>query len=275
MDCSNIDVLKEKLGFKPDILDHLPEDEKNILELTKGRSLEEIEKALALWDQQKRQEEQVDSEIWEPDIEPDKVEINIEDLIPEILSPPTLEGQVKTLVYAWNEESDTDNESDEDEPKLEIPDMQQKPPDISKDIGRWGEYYVFNALKLRLGNEATITETDYGYSISNNQIELKIYWLNIKNDNGKGYDFVIKQEDEEIEYIEVKTTTEDEETLIRISGTQWEFARKLFNKDEGDKYIIYRVFDAGQSNARIKKLKNPIKLWREGKLYAHPIHLRL
>lgn len=103
----------------------------------------------------------------------------------------------------------------------------------------------------------------------------KIHWLNIIKECGEGYDLVIIQGDEEIEYIEVKTTTEDKEELIIISGTQWEFARKLFKSGEGNKYAIYRVFNAGKSNAQIKMLKNPVKLWQEGKLYAHPIRLKL
>jgi len=32
---------------------------------------------------------------------------------------------------------------------------------------------------------------------------------------------------------------------------------------------------AGKSNANIKILRNPIGLWREGKLYAHPINFKL
>jgi len=39
-------VLKEKLNFKPDILDQLPADEKNKLELIKEYSPKEIEEAV-------------------------------------------------------------------------------------------------------------------------------------------------------------------------------------------------------------------------------------
>jgi hypothetical protein len=90
-----------------------------------------------------------------------------------------------------------------------------------------------------------------------------------------GYDFVIKKDGREIEYIEVKTKTEEEPELIEVTGTQWEFARKLFEQNEGEKYSFYVVLNAGKENAQIHILKNPIKLWKEGKLYAHPINFKL
>ncbi|MCP4368151.1 MAG: DUF3883 domain-containing protein [Deltaproteobacteria bacterium] len=268
VDYSNIEVLKEKLGFKPDIFDQLPDDEKNILEITKGRSPEDLEKALALLDEQTKPEEQVE-DTWEPDYEPDNVGVNIKEITLEDIDSPNLEDQVEVL--DWNGNPNEIDEPDDPDPEPDPPD----PPKPLKDIGKWGEQYVFKALKRRLGGGASIVETDYGCRVLNNQAELEIYWLNIKKDVGKGYDFVIKQDGEEIEYIEVKTTTEEVETLVRITGTQWEFARKLFNNGKGDKYFIYRVFSAGKSNAKIRKLKNPAKLWRDGKLYAHPVHFRL
>jgi len=158
IDYSNIDVLEEKLAFKPDILDQLPEDEKNILEIAKGRSPKEIRKALALLDQQTKQEDEV---TWEPEIEPENVDVNVEDLTPEVLDSPNLEGQVGILVDDWDDDFDTDELDIEAEPEPEIPDT-PKPPDIIKDVGKWGEQYVFSALKMRLGSEAIITETDYG-----------------------------------------------------------------------------------------------------------------
>ena len=63
--------------------------------------------------------------------------------------------------------------------------------------------------------------------------------------------------------------------LLEITGTQWEFARKLFNENEGDKYKIYVVSNAGTENAKIGIITNPTKLWKDGKLYAHPVHFKL
>ena len=90
-----------------------------------------------------------------------------------------------------------------------------------------------------------------------------------------GYDFVIKKNASDVEYIEVKTKTEEKPEFIEVTGTQWEFARKLFEQNEGEKYSFFVVSNAGKENVKIHKLKNPIKLWKEGKLYAHPVNFKL
>ena len=128
-----------------------------------------------------------------------------------------------------------------------------------KDVGNWGERFVYNHFKKQFKNESHI----------------EIIWLNENSDAGKGYDFSILSDGKEIEYIEVKSKIDSDPHLFEITGTQWEFARKLFNENEGDKYTIYVVSNAGTEDAKIKIIKNPTKLWKEGKLYAHPIHFKL
>ncbi len=121
-----------------------------------------------------------------------------------------------------------------------------------------------------------ITDTENGFKVVNGSgEEYEIVWLNKNKDRGMGYDFVIKKDEREIEYIEVKTKTGEETELIKVTGTQWEFARKLFEQNEGENYSFYVVLNAGKENAQIHILKNPIKLWKEGKLYAHPINFKL
>ena len=63
--------------------------------------------------------------------------------------------------------------------------------------------------------------------------------------------------------------------MIEITGAQWEFARKLYNDGEGDKYYIYVVKNAGSQDATINPIQNPTSLWYSGKLYAHPIRFKL
>ncbi len=62
---------------------------------------------------------------------------------------------------------------------------------------------------------------------------------------------------------------------MTITETQFEFARKLNDEGKGDKYWIYAAINAGKSEAKIKRFNNPVKLWKEGKLRAHPVHFRL
>ncbi len=99
--------------------------------------------------------------------------------------------------------------------------------------------------------------------------------MNKHQDKGKGYDFVIRRNETETDYIEVKTKIEESEELIEVTGTQWEFARKLFDQNEGERYSFYIVSNAGKKNAEIHILRNPIKFWIEGKLYAHPVNIKL
>ncbi len=145
-----------------------------------------------------------------------------------------------------------------------------------KAIGRWGEEYVYNALKKRYEEQGKIIETDSGFKVIDfDGEEFEIIWLNKYNDSGEGYDFVIKQNGAEIEYIEVKSKISEESELIEVTGTQWEFARRLFDQNEGNKYTFYVVSNAGKKDAGIYILRNPIKLWKDGNLYAHPIKLKL
>ena len=78
--------------------------------------------------------------------------------------------------------------------------------------------------------------------------------------------------DDIIRLIEVKSTTDKFGQTLSISGTQWEIARNYFKLNDGDKYWIYCVFNAGTVNAEIVKIKNPIKKWKDGKLLAHPVN---
>ena len=146
-----------------------------------------------------------------------------------------------------------------------------------KNIGEWGEKVVLNRLRNKFMQEHfDITETEYGFkAVSANNEEVEIVWLNKHSDRGVGCDLIIKQNGAEIEYIEVKAKTHSDEELIEITGKQWESARSLFDKGEGAKYSIYVVSNAGLSNVKIKRLNDPIKLWKEGKLYAHPVNFKL
>ena len=99
--------------------------------------------------------------------------------------------------------------------------------------------------------------------------------MNGDGEKGVGCDFILKQNGEIIRLIEVKTTVEKFGQTLSISGTQWEVARSYFKVNDGDKYWVYCVFNAGQKNSEIIKIQNPIKKWKDGKLFAHPINFIL
>lgn len=89
--------------------------------------------------------------------------------------------------------------------------------------------------------------------------------MNEEKNVGLGYDFVLMRGEKELRYIEVKGRASNT-TEIEISKTQWEFAKFLFDKGEGDKYSIFIVHNAGKSNAKLIPINNPVKIWLEGSL---------
>lgn len=258
------DILEKVLGFQLDEI-------KKIEEKTGGKFLtaEQNTEYEKLKLEKKLQEESGDIEDndWEPDVTPEEVETSIsegmiETIISEDLSNQKISGNGIGYKDNDGEKDNSDDESDG------IP---------KKKIGDWGEKYVFMDLKnkrfFKLNN---YQDTELGFSGKdqlNNIIEVR--WLNRNNDIGKGYDFVILENDVETEYIEVKTTTKPGKTLHRITGTQWEFARKLFLAGDGEKYKIYVVKNAFSHDAECKFISNPIKHWVDGKLYAQAINFRL
>lgn len=128
-----------------------------------------------------------------------------------------------------------------------------------KAIGDWGEEFVNNYLKQKYKGQNDIT----------------IKWLNQNDFIGIGYDFVILKDNIEVEYIEVKSKVSYHPSRIEISGTQWEWARELYDNNDGEKFKIYLVLGAGKDNASISIIDNPIKQWIDRKLKAHPINIEL
>ena len=254
----NIEILVKVLELKSGIIDQLPEKERKMLKLLKekGLSIEDIERLPA-----KKEPPELPEKVWTPEYKPGEIDAKIEEIEPEKILTPDLGNQ------------ELEGSGIKDPPDVYIP----KPPRRvgSKEIGIWGEKQVYCALEKKYEEIGAVVETDFGFKANHGNEEFEIVWLNKHHNTGKGYDFVIKKNGIEIEYIEVKTKVQGIEELIEVTGTQWEFARKLHEQDEGEKYLFYAVFNAGKSNAEIKILRNPIRLWKNGKLYAHPINFRI
>lgn len=262
----NIGILEKVLGFQLDKIKQIEKETGG--KFIPSNEVDEYEQ----WKAEKKSKKENDSnkdEEWVEDVSPDEVETTISEgtieavEIDDLTYQNTESGNDKNDSY--NNEKDEDGDSDENY-------------GIPKDkIGYWGEKFIFNYFAKNKYSELNdVTDTGLGFSgmdNSNNIIEVK--WLNRNKDIGKGYDFVIVENGVETEYIEVKTTVKSDRTLHKITGTQWEFARRLFNSGDGEKYKIYAVKNANSHNAKIKFISNPIKLWKEGNLYAHPINFRV
>lgn len=207
---------------------------------------------------------------WEPEVEVDQLEPIVEEAdltyIPIVgLNHQGSENIVdKSLNNEGISQKDIENNA------------QKKSPKFLKKIGRWGEEYVYQSLVERYKDFEKFEETDSGFkSYFAEGYIFEIKWLNKSSETGRGCDLLILRNDLAIEYIEVKSKKDGKDELIEITGTQWEFARQLYNEGNGDKYYIYVVQNAGKSNSKIKIIQNPINLWYSGKLYAHPVNIKI
>jgi len=266
----NIDILIKVLEFKPEIINQLPEDYRKKLEIIKDIPIEKLmELKNKLAENEEKSLEEHGEDIWAPEVEPCAVPVKIQEVEPDKIATPDLSGQVDTIIPKEDKETKEDTDKTERKDNARVTDK--------KSIGKWGEKYVYEALKETYKKHGDIVETDFGFKVIgiDKEEQVEIIWLNKYQDKGEGYDFVIKNNGAEVEYIEVKTKTKEEGELIEVTGTQWEFARKLFEQNAGEKYSFYVVLNAGKETAKINILRNPIKLWKDGKLYAHPVNFKL
>ena len=99
--------------------------------------------------------------------------------------------------------------------------------------------------------------------------------MNRPTANNKGYDLAVSLNGDVVEYIEVKSKSDEDPHLFEVSGSQWNLARKLYDHGLGDQYEIFLVSSAGKADKHITVFKNPYKLWLEGKMYADPVKIKL
>lgn len=156
----NIDVLKEKLHFKPDVFDQLPDDYKSKLELVIERSPKEIEEAFALLDKQSAAKEgtKKQKDHWTPEYAPDDIEVESEIVAPEPLESADLEGQAETM-KGGNTEDEGADEDEKTEPKEESKISSKQ----EKEIGEVGERLVLNHLKKQYQKLGVVEDTEYGF----------------------------------------------------------------------------------------------------------------
>jgi len=201
---------------------------------------------------------------WEPEVQPDEVNLVHEENELEDRKP-----NIEELVNQMPSENKRSN----DQP------VRRKavgPTKNTQKIGEWGERAVLKKLREEYGKKGKIRETASGFIVETEEGEAyEVVWLNSTYDAGKGYDIVVKKDGEEIEFIEVKTKKDESPSLFSVTGTQWEFAKALYEKGEGDRYKIYVISLAGTSRPKYRVLSDPYGMWKEGKIYAHPVNIRL
>lgn len=254
---SDLKQLADILGFKPDEI-------KIIEDKTGGKFLSKDE--LPEYEEYKKWKQEKDSKIdkanekednkFTPLFKPEEVILNSRELsYSEInVNFNNSQGNIKhnILINTTNlkEEIEASNQQTTSKGNVETDSK------FLNDIGKWGEAYVLYALRKEFSEDS----------------EIEILNLNDNQQKGIGCDFLIRKNGDNIRIVEVKTTVEEFGQALIISGTQWEVARNLYNSEDGDKYWIYCVFNAGKENSEIIKIENPIQKWKNGQLFAHPIN---
>lgn len=270
---SNAAIL-QVLSFMPNAFDLLPDEYKQRLELIKDIPIEMLQKLKNEHENVKNisSEEQVIEE--EPGLS----------AAPIIEADPPVHTIVDEQVKEHGvEERDLDNEknasgTNKNDPSYTIEKrvVIRTADNKRKTIGDWAEDKVITSLHSRYKDDGYLVEmTDSGIIALKGSDKIELKNMNAGQKNHPGYDFELLNNDETIQYIEVKAKTSVQPELFSVSGTQWGKAKVLFNAGKGDMFVIYLVTSAGQAGSEIITYKNPYKLWKEDRIYADPVNIEL
>ena len=143
-----------------------------------------------------------------------------------------------------------------------------------KNIGRWGEEYAIIYIKSELEKihpNIPLIDTKEGFKLKKDDDTIaEVIWFNKEKEGNKSPDIILIKKNEDKIFIEVKSTIELEKDWFFVTKFQWDFI-----KEKGDKFYIYRVYGAGTNKARLEKIHNPAKLWKDGYIYADPINIKI
>ena len=241
-DHENIDRLVKALGLK---LDEIKEfEEKHGVKVVSNEDYELLQE---INNKKQNLNSKNQENIWCPKYDPDEVSISTSEPEFKPHDQKNLTGQGNTKT------PENDNYDITEETENGIASNQVK---NSKPIGDYGEKIAKRYLTKRYP-------------------QYDVVWLNENGSIGKGYDFVIRENDKDIFYYEVKSKVESKPQLFSISGTQWNWARHLYNKGQGDMYRILVVCNVEEKEVEVKEVINPVARWKEGKIYADPINIKL
>lgn len=234
------------LSFKTDAIEELEKQGYKIITPDEAEAFEAFQKV------QQQAIEEDEPILWNP------ASPNIASWVSE--ADPDMKAQIETPELKQKKPRDLRNQTpqnffEEEEEERYIPVI---PKSIRKSIGEWSEKYVYCYLQ--------------DFCEENKAKGYHVRWMNEEKNVGRGYDFVLMKGEKELRYIEVKGRASNT-SEIEISKTQWEFAKFLFDKGEGDKYSIFIVQNAGKSNAKLIPINNPVKMWLDGNLSMLKIEL--
>jgi hypothetical protein len=146
-----------------------------------------------------------------------------------------------------------------------------------KEVCDWSENWVLKRVLKTKYEKVGCTikdETEYGFLAEKDGETLMVTRHNDGKKNQRGFDISVKRGEETDEFIEVKASKYDTDEF-HISASQWEFAKTLRLKGDGDRYFVYFVPRAGTKQVGLSILQNPHQKWLDGNLAADPIGIRL
>jgi hypothetical protein len=199
---------------------------------------------------------------WVPLVQPGQAKVNVRDGTPR---PPTERhrtfGERPAAGHVERPDHGEDNEPTSDRNTQ------------SYAIGHWGEGYAFVALEAELSSRhpgAEVVRSDGSLRfVVDGVLVAEVRWLNWQEDRGVGYDILVCEGEVE-GYVEVKATAHEARTSFDVTPAEWDCARL-----NGQRYRIFRVYNAGRPDARIEVIRDPYKLWQEGRLVARPVRIEL
>ena len=117
-DSPKISILKEILGFQPEIIEQLPEEDRKILELKRkyGLTPEQLEQLLQNHSETKKVSQEREESLWSPECKPEEAVMRVEDYKPEKLYVSDLTGQSENIEQKNQELLNKGQTSTENEP---------------------------------------------------------------------------------------------------------------------------------------------------------------
>ncbi len=145
-----------------------------------------------------------------------------------------------------------------------------------KRIGNWGEKWVaLNRLPedlLQLYPGATVAVKRDGAGVEllyDGKVIVDVTWINFAGEKGKPFDIEWKN-GEGTHWVEVKSTVSCGPSEFLVSAKEWEWA-----KQNGEKYSLYRVSRVGTPDPEFKCIVDPHKMFRDGRLDAAVVQLKI
>ena len=278
--------IKENFDFKPDLRKTLPQEEQIRLDITDGIPLDILREFSDKYRQEQSETDFIqvsvdecnaDAPITEVAFDNPRSGIDAMDLEKEEKTAADETEKNNEITDAIDDLYNNEESSNKSDLEFEKRIVARTISDKRKKIGKWGENRVFTQLKAKYKNEGydIKDENDNSFKAIKNDVILLITHHNANSKIQPGYDITIKCGNEILKYIEVKSREGEEKEYFNVSGTQWEFARTLENYNEGEKYWIFIVTNAGTKESETICLCNPYKNWKDGKLDADPVCIKL